>query len=293
MVNTDPLNFATNDIEYLRHGERSMMMRLLRPAGAGPFPAVIDLHPGGWAKGDLTECQPRDEVIAAAGIAAAALEFRHADDGYPTSLIDINYAVRWLKAHAAELAIDRDRIGIVGQSSGAHLAMLSAMRPRDPRYAALALDGGAPAAEASPDASVRCVGMLWPVINPLSRYRYALRSRDQANPPAWISDLPERHDLYWRTEEAMTEGNPMLALERAEPVETPPAIWIQGRPDPVHDYRDLESPLDLNEPERFAANYRNGGGDIEILYIEQATRATNTSFDPLAKFLQGQLLPAN
>ena len=36
----------------------------------------------------------------------------------------------------------------------------------------------------------------------------------------------------------MEEGNPMLALERGEDVETPPAIWFQGRPDPVHEYRD-------------------------------------------------------
>ena len=288
MVTTDTLIHTTQDIEYLRHGGRAMMMQLRRPAGAGPFPAVLDLHPGAWNKGDLNDCQPRDEVLAEAGIAAAALDFRHGGDGYPTSLIDINYAVRWLKAHAEELDVDRDRIGIVGQSSGAHLAMLAAMRPRDPRYASIALDSDAPI-----DASVRCVGMLWPVINPLSRYRHALRSRAEANPPAWVGDIPESHDVYWRTDEAMVDGNPMLALENGEAVETPPALWIQGRPDPVHDYRDPESPLDLNEPERFVANYRAAGGDIEMLYIEQATRSTNTSFDPLAKFLRRHLSPAS
>ena len=36
----------------------------------------------------------------------------------------------------------------------------------------------------------------------------------------------------------MAEGNPMLILERGEKVLTPPAIWIQGQPDIVHDYRD-------------------------------------------------------
>jgi acetyl esterase/lipase len=284
----ETLNHTSEDIDYLHHGERAMTLRLFRPAGAGPFPAVLDLHPGAWTKGDLTECQPRDEVLAEAGIAAAALEFRHAGDGYPTSLIDINYAVRWLKAHAADLRLDASRIGIVGQSSGAHLAMLAAMRPHEPRYASIALDGGAPAV----DAAVRCVGMLWPVINPLSRYHHALRSRAEANPPAWVGDIPERHDLYWRTEEAMADGNPMLALENGEAVETPPALWIQGRPDPVHDYRDPDSPLDLNEPERFAANYRKAGGDIEMVYIDQATRSSRTSFDPLARFLQEQLAPA-
>lgn len=284
-MTTDTLNYTVDDIDYLHHGERTMKMRLLRPVGAGPFPAVLDLHPGAWNKGDLTDCLPRDEVLAEAGIAAAALDFRHAADGYPTSLIDINYAIRWLKANAGKLRIDAARMGIVGQSSGAHLAMLAAMRPRDPRYTSIDLDTNA----LGIDATVRCVGMLWPVINPLSRYHHALRSRNQAEPAAWVGDIPESHDTYWRTEEAMADGNPMLALENGEPVETPPALWIQGRPDPVHDYRDPDSPLDLNEPERFAANYRDAGGDIELLYIEQATRSSDTSFVPLAEFLQKHL----
>ncbi len=91
----------------------------------------------------------------------------------------------------------------------------------------------------------------------------------------------------------MAEGNPMLALENGEAVETPPALWIQGQPDPVHDYRDPDSPRDLNEPERFAANYRDAGGDIEIAYIDQGERSTTASSDPLAAFLCKHLLQAS
>ena len=282
---TDTLNHTTEDIEYLRHGDRGMMMRLFKPAGDGPFPVVVDLHGGAWCKGNLGECQARDEALAEAGIAAAALDFRHAGDGYPTSLIDINYSVRWLKANADRLGLDADRVAITGQSSGGHLAMLAAMRPLDSRYASIALDGGSPAV----DASVRCVGMTWPVINPLSRYRRACSLRDSDDTPGWVGDIPARHDLYWKTEEAMAEGNPMLALENGEAVETPPAIWVQGQPDPVHDYRDPESPLDMNEPERFAANYRNAGGEIEVVYFDQAQRDTLVPTEPLVAFFRRQL----
>jgi hypothetical protein len=59
---------------------------------------------------------------------------------------------------------------------------------------------------------------------------------------------------------------------------------VQGRPDPVHDYRDPESPVALNEPERFAANYRKAGGSIELLYIEQAARQSAVSYDAVAAF---------
>ena len=146
-----------------------------------------------------------------------------------------------------------DAVGLSGQSSGGHLAMLSAMRPNDKRYAAIASPGGA-----AVDATVKAVVMQWPVINPLSRYRNAVRLKDLGNPPAWVGDIPSRHDLYWKTEAAMEEGNPLLILERGEKVALPPTLWIQGRPDPTHDYRDPVGTFDGNEPERFAHNYRRG-----------------------------------
>jgi hypothetical protein len=87
----------------------------------------------------------------------------------------------------------------------------------------------------------------------------------------------------------MAEGNPMLALERGETVDVPPAIWVQGRPDVVHDYRDLDSEIDVNEPERFAQNYRKAGGEIEVLYIDNTVRSTAASFDPLTAFFRKHL----
>jgi acetyl esterase/lipase len=273
------LDDTTEDIAYLQHGDAPLQLRFRRPLGAGPFPLVVDLHGGAWTMGDLTGCQDRDDILVKAGYATAALDFRQAGDGYPTSLLDINYAIRWLKSQAERLRIDPERVGVTGQSSGGHLAMLSAMRPLEPRYASLALD-----AEAAPmTANVRCVAMTWPVINPLSRYRHALRLRGGGEPPAWTASIPERHDLYWRNEENMAEGNPLLALERGEAVETPPALWIQGRPDQIHDYRDPESDLDLNEPERFAARYREAGGNITVHYVDQANRSA-ASYDPLVAF---------
>jgi acetyl esterase len=277
--------FATEDTEYLRHGDQRLMARLFRPRGQGPFPAVIDLHGGAWTSGDLQECQARDEALAGSGIVVAALNFRHAGDGYPTSLADINYGIRWVKARAADLRVRSDMIGIAGQSSGGHLAMLAAMRPHDSRYAAIPLPAGSPAA----DATVRGVAMLWPVINPLSRYRNAMRLHASANPPAWTNNMKERHDLYWGFEANMAEGNPMLALERGEKVLTPPALWVQGRPDPVHDYHDPDSAFPGNEPERFVTNYRKARGAIELIYIDQELRATEASFGPVVEFFRRTL----
>ena len=282
-MTTQPFEFATEEIDYLRHGDKPLKLRLYKPRGAGPFPAVVDLHGGAWGKGSLEECRGRDEVLARAGLLVAALDFRDGAHGYPTALVDINYAIRWLKARAPQLQTRADLIGISGASSGGHLAMLAAMRPNDPRYAAIPLPAGSPAV----DATVHCVAMSWPVINPLSRYRNALRER--AKGTAWVGDIPERQGSFWKNDENMTDGNPILMLERGEKVPTPPALWVQGRPDPVHDYRDPESPVAMNEPERFAASYRKAGGAIEVLYIDHAARQTSASYDPVAAFFLKQM----
>ena len=282
-MTTRTFEFTTEDIEYLRHPDKALKLRLYIPRGSGPFPAVVDLHGGAWGKGSLEECKDRDQALARSGLVVAALDFRDGDFGYPTALVDINYAIRWLKARASQLPIRADSIGLSGASSGGHLAMLAAMRPADPRYTAVALPAGSPAV----DATVRCVAMSWPVINPLSRYRNALRER--AKGTAWVGDIPERQGSFWKNDENMIDGNPMLMLERGEKVPTVPALWVQGRPDPVHDYRDPEAPIPGNEPERFATNYRKAGGKIEVLYIEHAARTSPASYDPVAAFFHREM----
>ena len=111
---TEDLAYSQEDIDYLKHGPDALTLRLFRPAGQGPFPLVVDLHGGAWTAGDLSGCQARDEVLVKAGFAVAALDFRHAGDGYPTSLVDINYAVRWLKDRSGDLSLDPDRVGLSG-----------------------------------------------------------------------------------------------------------------------------------------------------------------------------------
>ena len=277
-------DYTVGDFNYVEHEDGPQRLRLFMPIGTGPFPLVVDVHGGAWCNQDLKDCEPRDLLLVRAGFAVAALNFRHAGSGYPTSLVDINYAIRWLKAHAGKLGLRADAVGLSGQSSGGHLAMLAAMRPTDPRYTAVASPDGAKV-----DASVKAVVMQWPVINPLSRYRHAVRAAALENPPAWVGDIPSRHDLYWKTEAAMEEGNPMLVLERGEKVVLPPALWIQGRPDPVHDYRDPVGTFDCNEPERFAMNYRKAGGSLELAYIDYATRGGAASSEPTAAFFRQHL----
>jgi acetyl esterase/lipase len=265
--------YDATDIEYLRHGDKPLLARVFTPRGAGPFPALVECHGGAWCLSDRKTEHLRHEFMAAHGIVSIALDFRSGTEAkYPASVQDINYAVRWAKLHAGDLKTRPDLVGLSGQSSGGHLAMLVAMRPHDPRYAAIALPAGSPRL----DASVPCVVMSWPVINPLSRYRHAKRALAGANAPEWPKNIIPRHDAYWPSEAEMAEGNPMLALERGEKVQLPPAIWFQARGDLVHDYKDADSEFPGNEPQRFVANYRKAGGEIELRYIEMERHAGHT-----------------
>jgi acetyl esterase/lipase len=262
--------FDVADVEYLRHGDNPLLARVYTPRGAGPFPALVECHGGAWCMSDRFSEKLRHEYMASHGIVSIALDFRSGTtEPYPSSVQDINYAVRWAKLNAQKLKTRPDLVGISGQSSGGHLAMLVAMRPHDPRYAAIALPAGA----AAQDATVRCVVMSWPVINPLGRYRHAQRTAAGPNPPGWPKGIIDRQNLYWQSEANMAEGNPMLALERGEKVMLPPAIWFQGQGDTPHDYRDADSPVPANEPQRFVANYRKAGGEIALEYIPMERHA--------------------
>jgi acetyl esterase/lipase len=256
--------FDVEDVEYLRHGDQPLYARLYLPHGQGPFPAMLELHGGVWTENDRTRGRIHHEALAANGIAVAALDFRQGPGGYPHSLMDINYAVRWVKANAARCKSRPDLVGISGSSSGGHLAMLTAMRPRDPRYAAIALPPGSPPV----DASLRCVAMFWPVINPLGRHHNARRLHEGPNPPDWPPRTMRLSMAYWASEANMSEGSPLLALERGEPVEAPPALWIQSTNDLIHDYRDPNSGFDGTEAQRFVERYRGAGGKIALEYYD-------------------------
>jgi len=243
-------DIVVEDVEYLRHGGSALLARIFKPRAAGPFPMIVDLHGGAWCRSDRLSDTAINEALARSGVVVAALDFRMPPvAAYPASLADIHYGIRWLKMRASALGGRAERVGVLGVSSGGHQGMLLAMRPDDPRYAALPLAGGA-------DARVGCVVLCWPVIDPLARYRYAKALKAKGEPyPEVVDRVLPCHDDYWKTEDAMAEGNPVLALERGETVELPPALYLQGTRDVAHPRPDLD---------RFVTQYRKAGGRVEL-----------------------------
>ena len=78
-----------------------------------------------------------DKALAASGVVVLALDFRMPPDGrYPDSAADVNYGIRWLKAHADELHTRPELVGGIATSSGAQTLLVNALQPHDPRYTA-------------------------------------------------------------------------------------------------------------------------------------------------------------
>ncbi len=238
------------DLEFLRPaGSAPLLARYYRPEGAGPFPAVLEVHGGAWTSGDRLNNVAIGEHLAANGIVMLSIDFRMPPAmRYPETVADVNFGIRFLKANAARFATRTGLVGGLGTSSGGHLLLLNALRPRDPRYAAIPLAGA--------DASLAFAVVCWPVADPLARYR-AVRERGNER-------LVEAHHQFWPSEEAMAEGNPQLILERSEPVETPPALIMQGTAD---------DNLTPDMAADFAAAYKRAGGSIAFHRFEGQPRA--------------------
>lgn len=229
------------DVEYQRIGGKPWFVRLYQPKGAGPFPAIVDVHGGAWQNGDRMNNAGVDRALAARGVVVAAVEFRQPPEAsYPASLCDVNLAIRWLKAHAAEFNAST-KIGAYGNSSGGHQVVLSALRPRHPAYTSLPL-----ANHADVDASLAYAIAAWPVICPLYRFQYAQRIGNQHHIQAHID--------YWGTEAAMSEGSPQTIVDSGEAVPLPPILYLLKANDKNH-------PLEMQQ--RFIASYRKRVGAIE------------------------------
>jgi acetyl esterase/lipase len=228
------------DIVYASPDGVALLARIYRPVGTGPFPAVLEVHGGAWVNGDRFNNVSIAEHLAASGILCVSIEFRMPPQAiYPAPVADVNYAIRWLKAHAEEFGSRADLVGVLGTSSGGHMALLNVLRPDDARYASAPLPGV--------DASVAFAVVCWPVADPLTRYRTMVARG--------VERLVAAHHQFWPDEAAMEEGSPQGILERGGRVRTPPVLIMQGTAD---------DNLTPDMASRFAEAYAKAGGEIAL-----------------------------
>jgi acetyl esterase len=249
---SEPVAFRTQDIDYLHVDGKTFQATIYQPEGPGPFPAILDVHDGAWVRDDVRRDSHTlmNKALAAAGMVVAAIDFRHSPQyHYPDSVMDVNFALRWLRANASRFNASPHVVGAFGASSGGHLVLLTGMRPADPRYAGLPVAGISPDS-ARPDYII----VAYPISDPLARRAYALRAGNEA---------PVRStDIYFLAPGSLQEGNPQLILDRHEPVTLPPVLLLQGSAGA--DGIVLDKNVSPEIQERFAASYRAAGGQLQL-----------------------------
>ena len=208
-----------NSIIFGRGGDVDLMLDLARPnQGNGPFPALIYIFGGGWGyySGDRRQCLYWIQSAAERGYVAATIDYRLTsvkEKGktkyiFPAQIYDVKAAVRWMRANASRYNIDPKRIGVVGYSSGAHLALLLGLTsPRD----GLEGDSGNAGYSSGVQAVVAMAGMV-----------EAVSFYEQTNVPARVAallggDPKEVPDQY-------VKASPLTYVS----IDDPPVLFIQG-----------------------------------------------------------------
>lgn len=121
------------DIIYGHAGGVDLRLDIGKPDGPGPFPVVLFFHGGGWQQGDKSHMHRWIRQFVAKGYVGVSVGYRFAPRfRWPSQVEDAKQAVRYLRAHADSLHIDPKRIGAMGESAGAYLAlMLGVTAPKD------------------------------------------------------------------------------------------------------------------------------------------------------------------
>ena len=130
MIHVEP------DVVFGLGGGRELRIDLYRPDNLPDgATALIMWHGGGWRRGDRTVPAELAKLIAADGFLCLSAEYRlNGEALWPAQIHDTKAAIRWTRANAGTLGIDPSRIAGLGSSAGAHLALMAAGTPDDPRF---------------------------------------------------------------------------------------------------------------------------------------------------------------
>jgi acetyl esterase/lipase len=135
-------------VPFASRTDETLLLDLYRPATASAESprksaepaarrAAVVLVPGAqWRTSDRGELARYALDLAERGYVCAVPSYRGSDvAAFPAQICDLKAAVRWLRAHAADLGVAPGRIGAFGHDAGAHLAVLAALTADDEAFA--------------------------------------------------------------------------------------------------------------------------------------------------------------
>jgi acetyl esterase/lipase len=123
MGNADDTVVTRRDVQFADHDGTKLLGDFYLPKRADKAPVLIAMHGGGWQHRSRPTYQYWGPYFAKHGIAVFEIAYRTAKAGiYPRAVYDVKSAIQFVRAHAAEYSLDSERIGLMGDSAGGHLA---------------------------------------------------------------------------------------------------------------------------------------------------------------------------
>ena len=223
-----------------------MALDIYPSAQPGPRPAVVYSHGGAWRSGDKEEgyaLQQLAVILTLRGITFVSLDYRLAPAHlFPAPIEDVKCAIRFLRAHAAQYRVDSQRIGVIGNSAGAHLAALAGLADAQAGF-----DAGAYLNFSS---AVQAVVNLWG--------------------PSDLTQLdePGLHLIFGPTEDDLRRASPVAYISAADP----PVLSVHG---------DMDSTVPVTQSLVFHQALLANGVASQLLVVHNAGHALAPVSGPL------------
>jgi alpha-L-fucosidase 2 len=129
-------------VDYAKPAGHALLLDLHVPAGAGPFPAAILVHGGGFDGGTrATNMAPTFQPLADAGFAWFSIDYRMGPEfRFSEARQDVDAAITWVKAHARMYRVDPSKIVLSGESAGGYLVAYAATHETPATHVAAVVD---------------------------------------------------------------------------------------------------------------------------------------------------------
>ena len=211
-------------------------VRIYRPAGTGPFPAVLWIHGGGWMTGShhVTD-GPVISLASMLGLVVVSVDYRLSPENpFPAALKDCYRVLEWMVEQARLLEIDPARIILRGESAGGNLAAAVALMARDRNGPAIHFQIlHQPLVDLREDAS-------WLSYNKFGKGYFLDMAALNQSRTSYLSSTEQQTDPY---------VSPLLA----ELSDLPAALVSVAEFDPLHD-----------QGEAYAHKLRSAGVDVRL-----------------------------
>jgi len=228
----DPPRVASVRDFELQGPAGSFATRIYYPVKAAALPVIVFVRGGGWWAGSLATHDRTMRLLAnESGMAVCGVDYHRApEEHYPRQVNEVLHTVRWLRAEGAGVGVDADRIVLAGESAGANLCSLAAVRLK-----AEAGQDAAPGADAR--AAVRGLALFYG--------NYALPGPETRAYSKWVWSQYLGSDLE--------HADPAAVPMNADVSGLPPAWLGVGEADPL-----------LGDTLRFAEKLRASGVACEV-----------------------------